>query len=638
MRRRTALVQGIAVVAMLGSTARVGAYDTGSRSTGVFPSGYMSCREERVRAAAPEVRAPVGEMEVLVPVPVRRRPPAPIVLGEDLADEVAVVEPVPSGRGRLREDPQDDVGGAVVVESANDFRCLGLVRGRVGIVRAIAAPPGTRFYGHPYDAGWRIDNMVAASLFDLVEAKRALRAVLARPVGDMGSFEQTELRTSAAVALAELGDRESVPALVAWTQTLDSRTLGFQYRSAWHALERLDGAEAERYAVGMLRRAVDGDLGNSVNADLLRPVAMITPRSGASALPLLRRLTASGSKVVFDGSTSGCVLTAARLRLGDAELMPLAREQISTSLTDNLAVNCYSHWLPATVGDDPADVDAMLHRRAYEPMLRFVQHVQARRAMSGGAAADWERGASRLLEGLTKGLKEPALGDRSRNDYYPTHRAMHLAAMAGLGSSVARDLLFAMIDDAKDETDGGWVAGYWALRLGLRDADVRALRRLQLGMRTSTRQARLDFTVGVPTTWRTRVLEELVRGSAADDARWTIALLDKEGPTREKAVFLLSRRKPEGACQTVLEAAPGASEETVKQAFWALSILGAACWAPMSRAAGDPMLPVSVRGPAIVLLAMTRSPQARAMIDAVAGLPDYRLYARTAEIILRSPE
>jgi hypothetical protein len=50
------------------------------------------------------------------------------------------------------------------------------------------------------------------------------------------------------------------------------------------------------------------------------------------------------------------------------------------------------------------------------------------------------------------------------------------------------------------------------------------------------------------------------------------------------------------------------------------------------------MVPVSVRGPAIVLLAMTRSPKARAMIEAVAGLPEYRLYARTAEIILRSPE
>jgi hypothetical protein len=638
MKRGTALVQGIAVVAILGSEARVSAYDTGSRSTGLFPPGYMGCREERVRATAPEVRAPVGEMEVLVPVPIRRRPPAPVVLGEDLADEVTMVEPVPSGRGNEREAAQNDVGGAVVVESANDFRCLGLVRGRVGIVRTIGAPPGTRFYGHPYDAGWRIDNMVAASVFDLVEAKGALRAVLTRPVGEMGSFERTELRTSAAVALAELGDRESVPALVAWVRALESRTLGFQYRSAWHALERLDGAEAETYAVGMLLRAADGELGNRVNADLLRSVATITPRSGVTVLPLLRRLTAPDSKVVFDGSSSRCVLTAVRLRLGDAELMPLAREQISGSLTDNLAANCYSHWLPVTVGNDPADVEAMLHRRAYEPMLRFVQHVQARRAMSGGAGADWERGASRLLEGLTKGLEEPALGDRSRNDYYPTHRAMHLAAMAGLGSSVARDLLFAMVEDAKDETDGGWVAGYWALRLGLRGADARVLRRLQLGMKTSTRQGRLDFTVGVPTTWRTRVLEELVRVLPVDDARWTIALLDKESPTREKAVFLLSRRKPEGACQTVLEAARGASEETVKQAFWALSVLGAACWTPMSSAAGDPMLPASVRGPAIVLLAMTRSPQARARMEAVAGLPEYRLYARTADIILRSPE
>jgi hypothetical protein len=637
MKRRTTLLQGIAVVAMLGSTARVGAYDTGSRSTGVFPSGYMSCREERVRGVAPEVREPLGEREVLVPVPIRRHAP-PIVLGEDLADEVAMVEPVPSGRGRLRGDSHDDVRGAVMVESANDFRCLGLVRGRAGIVRTIAAPPGTRFYGHPYDAGWRIDNMVAASLFELVEAKEALRAVLARPVGDMRSFEQTELRTSAAVALAELGDRESVPALVAWTELLESRSLGFQYRSAWHALEQLDGAEAERYAVGMLRRAVDGELGSRVNADLLRSVATITPRSRGTAMPLLRRLSASDARVAFDGSASRCVLTAARLRLGDEELMPLAREQISTSLTDNLAVNCYSHWLPATVGDDPADVDAMLHRRAYEPIMRFVQHIRVRRAMYGGAGADWERGASRLLEGLAKGLKEPALGDRSRNDYYPTHRAMHLAAMAGLGSSVARDLLFAMVEDAKDETDGGWVASYWALRLGLRDADVRVLQRLQLGMRTSTRQARLDFTVGVPTTWRTRVLEELVRVLPADDARWTIALLDKEGPTREKAVFLLSRRKPEGACRTVLEAAPGASDETVKQAFWALSILGSACWAPMLEAAGDPDLAPSVRGPAIVLLAMTRSPEARAMMEAVAGLTEFRLYAGTAKIILRSPE
>ncbi len=637
MRTRTVLAQGIAMVAMLGSTARVGAYDTGSRSTNVFPAGYMSCREERVRGKAIEAQAPAGGEEVLVPVPVRRRAPM-LVLGEDWADEVAKLDPVPSGRGRVRDELREEVRGAVVAESANDFRCLGLVRGRAGIVRTIGAAPGTRFYGHPHDAGWRIDNMVAASVFDLAEAKGVLRGVLARPVGDVTSFERTELRTAAAVALAELGDRESVQRIAAWTEALESRTLGFQYRSAWHALERLDGAAAEAYALGMLGRAADGELGGRVQSDLLRPVAALTPRSRAVVLPLLRRLTASDSPVAFDGSTSRCVLTAARLRLDDAELMPLARDQIATTLADNLAVNCFSHWLPATVGDDPADVDALLHRRAYEPMLRFVQHVRSRRAKSGTADADWERGALRLLEGLTQGLKDPALGDRSRNDYYPTHRAMHLAAMAGLGSSVARDLLFAMVEDAEDETDGGWVAGYWALRLGLRDAGVRVLRRLELGTRASTRQGRLDFTVGVPTTWRTRVLEELVRVLPAGDARWTVALLDKEGPTREKAVFLLSRRKPEGACQVVLEAAPEAPEETVRHAFWALSILGDACWAPMSKAAGDPTLSPSVRGPAIVLLAMARSPNAGAMIEKVAGLPEYRLYARTAEIILRSPE
>jgi hypothetical protein len=595
----------------------------------------MSCREEReilVRTTEP---ATSGGKEVLVPLPRRRSVPAPILLGDDIVDEVAMVEPVPGGRRQI-EPPRQELSVVLARESVNNYRCLGLVRGRAGILRTIAAPPGTRFYGHPYENSWRIDNMVAASVFHLVETKGALRSVLARPISDDRSFDKTELRTSAAVALSELGDRASAPAIAAWTEQIESRNLGFQYRSVLYALERLDPAQAETYAVGLLDRVAGGSLGKRVGADRLRAVPMLSARSRAAVLPLLRKLTAPDAVDVFDGSTWRCELTAARLRFGDPELVPLAREQMFGSLTDGQAVNCYTQWLPATIGEDPSDVEALLHRRAYEPMLRFVEHVRGNRGKPGGAT--WDRAGSALLAGLTQILSEPRMVDRSRRDYFPTHRAMHLAAMAGLEDPKARRLLYEMIEDPKDRTDGAWVAAYWALKLRLPGAEERVLRRLDLGIGEPPHLASLSFTVGVPTTWRTRVVQELVRVVPKDDARWTIALLDKEVWMRQEAVYLLSRRKPSGACEVVLGAAPKADDERIKQAFWALSILGEACWDSMARAAGDSSLAPNVRGPAIVLLAMTRSPKARAMVEEVEGEPDFRLYVHTANIILRSPE
>ncbi|MBI5534193.1 MAG: hypothetical protein HY898_15830 [Deltaproteobacteria bacterium] len=640
MRTGAGVLWGVALVSA--ATSAQG-YDTGSRSTGIFPSGYMSCHEERRFAARPSPRAEAKDSPpLIVPLPTRKHAPT-IVLGEDLADEVAMVEPVPAGREHKTPavPPAAAPPVMVVTESKNNYLCLGLVRGRPGILRAITAPPGARFYGHPYEDDWRIDNMVAASVFNLVETRAALRAALSRPIVDKKDFDKTELRSAAAVALSEIGDKDSAPAIASWTEELESRTFGFQYRSVLHALERLDPAAADKYAAGMLQRVADGKLGARVNADLLRPVVMLTPASRDAVLPTLRRLTSTGSSVSFDGATWSCVLTAARLRYGDPELVPLAREQIFGSLTNNLAVNCYSEWLPATIGKDPSDVEALLLRQAYEPMLRFVMRVRElrqQRATPVAASGDWERAASKLLTEMGKKLSSPQMGDRSRNDYFPTHRAMHLAVMAGLEDANARDLLYKMIEDPTDETDGAWVAAFWALKLGLPGAAGHVLRRLEMGIEKSTHLATIESSVGVLTTWRTRVLGELVRVLPASDSRWAIALLDRESPTREKAVMLLSRHKPAGACQSVLAAAPKAQDDTIKQAFWALSILGDACREPMLRASRDSSLKPDVRGPAIVLLAMIRAPEARAMVDAVAGHRDYRLYVQTAEIILRSPE
>lgn len=624
-----------AFVALACTTVVSAAYDTGSRSTSIFPPGYMSCRQERDIVVRTTESATSGGREVLVPLPRRTSVPAPILLGDDVVDDVAMVEPVPGGR-RQADPPKQERSPVLARESVNNYRCLGLVRGRAGILRTIAAPPGTRFYGHPYETSWRIDNMVAASVFHLMETRGALRSVLSRPISDDRSFDKTELRTSAAVALAELEDRPSAPAIAAWTQHLESRTLGFQYRSVIHALERLDPVAAETYVVGLLERVAGGVLGKRVGADRLRAVPMLSVRSREAALPVLRRLTAPGAIDVFDGSTWRCELTAARLRFGDPQLVPLAREQIFGSLTDGQAVNCYTQWLPATIGEDPSDVDALLHRRAYEPMLRFVEHVQSKRGKPGGVT--WERAGAALHEGLAKILAQPRMSDRSRNDYFPTHRAMHLAAMAGLADPKARRLLYEMIEDPTDRSDGAWVAAYFALKLCLPGATERVLQRLVLGIGEPPYLASLSFTVGTPTTWRTRVLEELVRALPANDARWTIALLDRELWMREKALYLLSRRKPPGACEAVLGTASKADDERIKQAFWALSILGEACWDSMSRAAGDSSLAPNVRGPAMVLLAMTRSPKARAMVEAVQGEPEFRLYANTSNIILGSPE
>jgi hypothetical protein len=457
----------------------------------------------------------------------------------------------------------------------------------------------------------------------------------------MASFDKTELRTAAAVALAETGDRESAPAIGAWVQQLESRTLGFQYRSALYALARVDPSEAEKYAIAMLLRVADGKLGPRVNADLLRAVEFLSVGARDKALPVLRTLGEPDAAASFGSSKAACVLTAMRLRMNDGDILPLAREQVANSLTNNLAVNCYSEWMPEVVGDNPDDVDTLILRHGYEPMLRFVQHVRLARnkgASHGFASSDWQRGAARLLAALHKMLALPELGDRSRNDYFPSRRARHLGTMAGLGDATARDLLYKMIEDSSDDSVGPWIAAWYALRLGLADAAPHVLRRFEMGIERATNLENFESTVGVLATWRTRVLDELVTVLASDDARWAIAMLDREAPTRERALMLLARRKPAGACQVVLSAAPRTDDSTIKQAMWGLSILGDMCRQPMVRAARDARLKPDVRGPAIVLLAMIRAPEARSAVDAVRGHPDFRLYEHTANIILRSPE
>jgi hypothetical protein len=243
---------------------------------------------------------------------------------------------------------------------------------------------------------------------------------------------------------------------------------------------------------------------------------------------------------------------------------------------------------------------------------------------------------SRLRAWLEKRSKDPDVaGDRSRNDYMPEKRAMHLAALAALGDAAAKRQLDVWVADAKDDGTAPWVAAHYMLRLDLPGAADLGAKRLGIAhsqhMRRYSRDAWPRFGHHVVTE-HGRIVQGL---AARGDPRWVLGLLDRDGFTRELTTHLLSKQSPAGACELVAEAARSATDEAVDDAFWALSMSGDRCREAMRKLVADTAQPDHVRGMANEHLAMLRDASVKENL-----IGDKRFYASLgrARIILRAPE
>lgn len=597
---------------------------------------YLICHDEE-RSSRPEpaaTRAPPVEDWVRLP---RRRPPALELAKLEIYD-VAESDPMPSRRvlaGRVKVPPKEPA--LVVLEGKNDWRCIGVPRGTPGIARVISAPAGSRFHGHPYLESWRQDNLQAAGELALQSLKPLVRRELERPIPEgvepwqRGELERT--KHHAARALADLGDAASAPRVLAFLRTLEKD--GFNlWRDTLDTLPRLDPALAESYAIELFERAIQRPALHRQNAQLFTDLLKLLPSSSARALPVLQKLTAHVTKdgVGLPHGSGGCEILAARLRMGDAELQRELRAELNTaSLDTQRGVECYSALMPALYpGRDGAELDVLMYRVRYEAILSYLEATRS-------AGATPER--ARLLAWLRKRSRDPDVGgDRSRRDYFPDRRAMHLAALAALGDAPARQQLSTLIADPKDDGTAPWIGAYYALRLELDGAADLAVKRLLVARRQHMQRHSSESWPrrgGLVITEHGRIVEELVRRK---DPRFALGLLDKEGFTRVLTTTWLARELPAAACDLVGDAARDAEPESIDDAFWALSVLGQSCRATMQRLVADGSQPQPVRGMANEHLAILRDETVPANNSRLSRDRSYAPTVSRARIIFTAPE
>lgn len=648
MKRALGLVA--MVVAFGTSTATPAeAFDGIAAGTRIYPARYLVCREERDSAPAPPraVAPPPKREDPFGLVPVQRVRDVPrLHVVPHATDDVAFTEPLPVGVARpqplLLAQPEPEVVRPFRV-SRNDYRCLGYVRGKAGIVRVVDAPPGTRFRGHDVGtASWVQDNMIAAAAFDVREAIPALRKALARPhpkrVESGEDFDKIRTVATAAVALSELGDRSSSAAIHALLEELEGTNFGGAWRDTFRALARGDRAEASRYALEVVEKVASGRLPLSNTHEWFEVLPYLDPADRARALPALVTLTTQTelAKLHDRVAHDACRAFGARLRMGDAKLAAEVRKPLETTLDTNLATVCYGPLVSALYpGEDAREIPTLLFRKRHAAILALTKRLLGEGSKKAVATR------AKLLGELVKMQGDPRLtGSLAQTSWVESDRAMWLAARAGLGDRSALAEMYAWIDDPRTDLDGPWIAAWAALDLGLPEAAVHAEKRLRIGVTQSVASVHvtdLDHG-GTPVTARVRVLDALF---AQESPAFALGLLQRDAHARERALFLLSRRRDADVCKVVSSALAEAERETVDEALWSLSTVGARCAGEMERVARDPSAPVDVRGFAMEHLAMVRSPIAASLAEAWdPGRAAYPAQASRSRvrIIVRSPE
>lgn len=609
---------------------------------------YVACRDEKAPPATPAFATPGSPASPrpppsLEPLPSR---PAPRVvpIAPLVVIDVPMIEPVPA-RARpalvvATPAPTPTAAPAPMLTLGdNDFRCIGLSRGKAGVLRVLDAPPGARFAHHTDAASWRNDNARAAAASGFVEAIPALRRTLERPLpkndAGLSLFEALDAKLHAARALGELGDTRSAALVAKHLAAREDEAWSLLWLSTLPTLARFDPVAAQDYAASVVGRVARGerrptDAQAAGDETLLRAVLPLFVAPKAEHLALVSRLPASAS------GHSGtwyveCETLAARVRLGDKALEKALRAELATELRTQRASACYSQLMPDVLpGRAPDEVETLLFRQRYESMLRLLGHAKQKKA-EGALDASWTAALAKLKAGLEKRSADDAAASargHARSMHTET-RALHLVALAYLGDTKAKAELEALARDASDEGVAPWLAVEHALALELSGAAELAARRVALAIERPTRRysSSLDPKRGfVSVNEQVRVLDAL---AARGDARFALGLLSRDHSAREAAAQHLARRRPASACELVGDAAGKAEPEAVDDALLALSLLGDACRATAHRLWRDDKQPAHVRGMALELLAMLRDARVDAALGArQRGEPGFQRRAR----------
>lgn len=583
---------------------------------------YVACRDEATLAAPPPAPAPEKAMELL-PIP-QKRAPGVLGIAPLVVIDVAVEQPIPSKKATpVEPGPAAPPEAVVTIEGENDYHCIGVPRGKARILRVVASPPGTRFGGGRDARSYRRDNLLAAGLFDLREAIPSLRRELDRPIPagieQHLVFDRLDEKLAAMRSLADMGDEESVGRVLGYLRAREARIWSGFWQEALETLARLDPAAAQRYAV----EVVEGARQRPAEADsLVRAVLPLLQKPSPEALAALKKLDAG-----TDGHPSrwhdACEVLAARLRVGDDELMGELRPDLAGNLTTNRATVCYSQVIgPAFRGVRDDDVDTLIKRQRYDEMLRFAIYSNALE-LAHGLPPSVRHARQKLLTWLTKHRLDKGedrvngvevASGRITNGVPETH-AKHLMVLGVLGDAAARRDLLALIDDPTNHGTGPWIAAALAVRFGFDGSADHAANRLRLGIQQHTERYSRDAW---PRRGQLVVTEhgELVDVMAArKDPRFALGLLDRDGHTRDLATNALARNPMREVCEVVTGAARHAEERAIQHAFWAMSVLGDACAPAMWRLVDDRSQPPEVKGMALEALAMMRDARVRGIVE-----------------------
>ena len=528
-----------------------------------------------------------------------------------------------------------------------DHRCLGPVRGRADLLAALRAQPDYARAGRDHAIIDRRDHAARlAGLWSLPEAAAPLRALLGLAVlpaeqGTNVAVSKLRSRGEAAVALAALGDLATAAVLPGFLREIEASGHWMLWEDVLAALGRLDAAAAGRYALDLLgRQRTVADLHNAKRHLLPYLVAARELR----ALPVLQRL-AGGTGVPMRLSHTHCLLGATRLGLGEEPLRRTVRRVMTGPYSGTWEATCDGEWLSAAFGTDPDDVDVLLRHtgrtdrgldhgmalRAFDRILVLVRTLDDADRAPAQASTRGRRARARqaLLRGLHALDAHPHL--RSAGGV-PHLAALHQVALAGLKDAGALRAVGAQIDDPADRSGAAWIAALHAVRLALPGALDSASRLIRRGVGYRNRH-----TSGIYDGVRVQALDAVVAGATPGDGRWAVAVLDPDERVRERALFHLARRRPATACARVTEAAPEATDRAVQDGLFALSVLGATCAPELERLAREARLRGEVRGMALEMLGLFRSPLVPLLAPALSGSVLGRAAAQRALVLHGAP-
>lgn len=538
----------------------------------------------------------------------RRAVPPKLAPAPTPAIDLPIAEPLPSQSVSLESAPLPTIR----TSSRQDFRCTGFVRGERGILAVLSAPPGARFADHPHPTSWIVDNIEASGSAGLAAAKPYLRRELERPipetVADHVRLDRLRLKVAAAQALADLGDNSSVVPMLAFLESREKADFPGYWEDTLQALARLDPAAAEVYALAVLARSgesTEHDVGEQNRVRRALPL-IVTP--SARAVDVLTKLSnAVDDDPAHPGKHLTCLVLAARIRGGDVTLRDEVRPELATDIRTQRGAQCYSELVAAAFpGQDASEVETLLFRHRYEELLLLVSSIRSRETRGQLTARDRE--AQRKIRAwLQERAADPDIADAaSRGIPSRRTRALHLALSAALGDQAAQRSLYALVDDAKDDTIAPWVGARAALDLGLDGAADHAAARLRLAHGTHTSTVAHGEWASRGRVVVTEHVEVIDRLASRGDVRFALGLLDRQSFARQAAFEHLARARPVSACGVVVAAARGAEEKSIQDAFWALTVLGDACRDPMRALASDAKAPKAARGMALEHLAMIR--------------------------------